>query len=552
MDFFDIGLTLALASCAVGVLWRVSRWSGKWSAGTTKPSSCFSAMPWYLRVARAVWAFVLDALFLARTGRTSRLRWLAHCLVFYGFMGLLLFHAMDDTITAKFFPAYEPTLDPWQFLRNLFGAMTLTGLALMTCRRVMLYKLRALTRFQDWAAILIVACIIVSGFFLEASKIISPAVFDRMLYEYFVPEDGTDVTALKAYWAQEYGVVFSERIPTDGVVLEHGARLDEESCADCHADTSSAFVSRPLATALGPLTSALNTSRADEVFWYFHVLFCFIALAAFPFGKFFHPVSTPVNMVARLGRRDGAEVDRPTGLLRGLGMDACTRCGECSLHCSVAPVFAVLGNQNILPSEKLVSLKQFQSEKSLPGQSLEAFAEGSRICTECLRCTDICPSGINLQDLWIASREQLSEKISDPNDIIRQKTASQWALVFDEANGGSSILPPVAGLADNSESYWACVQCTTCTSVCPVVAVSEDPSRDLDLTPQQIMNLLRMGLKDQTLGARMVWSCTTCYKCQEHCPQNIRVADVLYELRNTVAARLRDTGNVNGGNGETK
>jgi heterodisulfide reductase subunit C len=95
------------------------------------------------------------------------------------------------------------------------------------------------------------------------------------------------------------------------------------------------------------------------------------------------------------------------------------------------------------------------------------------------------------------------------------------------------------GLADNRESFWACVQCTTCTSVCPVVAVSEDPSRDLDLLPQQVMNLLRMGLKDETLGARMIWSCTTCYKCQEHCPQDIRVADVLYELRNTAAARLR-------------
>jgi heterodisulfide reductase subunit C len=91
-------------------------------------------------------------------------------------------------------------------------------------------------------------------------------------------------------------------------------------------------------------------------------------------------------------------------------------------------------------------------------------------------------------------------------------------------------------------SFWACVQCTTCTSVCPVVAVCEDPTRDLDLAPQQIMNLLRMGLPDRAMGVRMVWSCTTCYKCQEHCPQNIRVADILYELRQAAAARLRHGG----------
>jgi heterodisulfide reductase subunit C len=37
----------------------------------------------------------------------------------------------------------------------------------------------------------------------------------------------------------------------------------------------------------------------------------------------------------------------------------------------------------------------------------------------------------------------------------------------------------------------------------------------------------------------MVWSCTTCYKCQEHCPQGMPVADILYELRQLGADILR-------------
>jgi len=546
MIFFDIGLTLALSICVIGIVYRVARWSGKWTSRTPHLSSGF-----FLWIVRAVKAVILDVLFLARSGRTSFLRWLAHSLVFFGFMGLLLFHAMDETVTATFFPFYESTLDPWQFLRNLFGAMTLVGLALMVYRRVRSTKLRLLTHFQDWAALLIIGCILLSGFLLEASKIMSPAVFDRMTDEYFVPGEVGDLTALKAYWAHEYGVVFSVEYPRDEETLELGASLDEDSCVDCHASTATAFVSRPLATALGPVAFALNTSRADQVFWYFHVIFCFIALAALPFGKFFHPVSTPINLVARQGRRDDLEEFQPSDVLRGVGMDACTRCGECSLHCSVAPAFTVLGNQNILPSEKLVSLKQFQTGEQMSQASLTAFSEGSRICTECLRCTDLCPSGINLQDLWIASKAQITKRAPSPNDLLRKKTAAQRARVFDDLCKSSSILPAVAGLADDSASYWACVQCTTCTSVCPVVAVCEDPSRDLDLLPQQIMNLLRMGLKEETLGARMVWSCTTCYKCQEHCPQNIRVADVLYELRNTVAARVRDGGASCEGNGES-
>ena len=86
------------------------------------------------------------------------------------------------------------------------------------------------------------------------------------------------------------------------------------------------------------------------------------------------------------------------------------------------------------------------------------------------------------------------------------------------------------------------MQCTICTSVCPVVAASPDPVEELEATPQQIMNLLRMGLIDQALGAGMVWSCATCYQCQENCPQNIPVADLLFELRNMAVARLNDLG----------
>jgi heterodisulfide reductase subunit C len=71
-----------------------------------------------------------------------------------------------------------------------------------------------------------------------------------------------------------------------------------------------------------------------------------------------------------------------------------------------------------------------------------------------------------------------------------------------------------------------------------VVAASDNPSKDLDMTPQQVMNLMRLELKEMALGCKMVWNCVTCYKCQEHCPQGVPVADVLYELRNEACRRL--------------
>ena len=45
------------------------------------------------------------------------------------------------------------------------------------------------------------------------------------------------------------------------------------------------------------------------------------------------------------------------------------------------------------------------------------------------------------------------------------------------------------------------------------------------------VNLLRLGLRELTLGSRMVWDCATCYQCQEHCPEGIRVADIMVDAR---------------------
>jgi heterodisulfide reductase subunit C len=39
-------------------------------------------------------------------------------------------------------------------------------------------------------------------------------------------------------------------------------------------------------------------------------------------------------------------------------------------------------------------------------------------------------------------------------------------------------------------------------------------------------------LKDLAFGSTMLWDCVTCYQCQEHCPQGVKVTDVLYELKN--------------------
>jgi heterodisulfide reductase subunit C len=108
--------------------------------------------------------------------------------------------------------------------------------------------------------------------------------------------------------------------------------------------------------------------------------------------------------------------------------------------------------------------------------------------------------------------------------------------------------PSYAPLSADRRTFARCVQCQTCTNVCPVVAHSVDAEHGVDLTPQKVMNLLRLGLGDLTLGSRMVWDCASCYQCQELCPEGIRVADIMLELRALAVHRL---GAVRGGREQT-
>ena len=85
------------------------------------------------------------------------------------------------------------------------------------------------------------------------------------------------------------------------------------------------------------------------------------------------------------------------------------------------------------------------------------------------------------------------------------------------------------------KTYAYCFSCENCTTVCPVVGNYENPQKTLGLLPHQIMRSVGLGIKDLATASSMLWDCTTCYQCQEHCPQGVKVTDVLYELKNQAA-----------------
>jgi heterodisulfide reductase subunit C len=114
-------------------------------------------------------------------------------------------------------------------------------------------------------------------------------------------------------------------------------------------------------------------------------------------------------------------------------------------------------------------------------------------------------------------------------DLMNRDTA----INLDSGNDNE----PQPSVTDNS--YAACFSCQSCTTVCPVVCSYDNPEQALGLLPHQIMCSLGLGLIEMASGAGMIWDCLTCYKCQENCPQQVEVCDILYRLKNVATAALR-------------
>jgi len=74
------------------------------------------------------------------------------------------------------------------------------------------------------------------------------------------------------------------------------------------------------------------------------------------------------------------------------------------------------------------------------------------------------------------------------------------------------------------EDLTACFQCAKCSAGCPV-------SDKVNIQIHEVMRMLVFGLKE-VLQTDMVWLCTTCYTCQERCPQGIDITDILFGLKN--------------------
>jgi heterodisulfide reductase subunit C/nitrate reductase gamma subunit len=564
--FFGIAIIVFL----VGLFLRLNEWFSKGirhpgnglsvsdriaSAGKGLFSTLLSG-----KLVQVISTFFTDVLFQKRLLSKNIMRWVAHTLIFTGFIFLLFMHGLGTGVSEFFFSDYYSTLQPYLSLRNLFALMVLIGICIAVYRRVTDKPRRVKSLSSDWAALLFVGAIIITGMLLESSKISSYSYFQGMVEEYGDVADEEEALALETYWAAEHGLVSANVTkPFDSAVVEQGREISGNSCIECHAPTSGAFVSYSLAKMIGPVISGGVT-----LFFYLHLLTCFAFLAWLPFSKMFHIIAVPISLLINgvMGFKEPAESGANVLNRQMIGLSACTHCGSCSELCSSLMFYESFQNNFILPSEKVQFLKKIAAGEEVDAATLKQLQKGLYICTSCDRCSTVCPSGINLRELFTTSRYHLLAK-GIPEPSILSHFSFPLALAQNFVDDHLKALKKVEQLFKESfkklsdmttltlarpaevgnTSYQSCYSCQRCTNICPVVRLYDNPEEELDMLPHQIIFSLGVGNKEIATGANMIWSCSTCYLCQEHCPNGVELTDIFYNLKNAAINKIETGGN---------
>ena len=85
----------------------------------------------------------------------------------------------------------------------------------------------------------------------------------------------------------------------------------------------------------------------------------------------------------------------------------------------------------------------------------------------------------------------------------------------------------------SGQNLLACYQCGKCSAGCPAVS-------EMDILPNQIIRFAQLGLKDELLQCKSIWTCASCFTCNSRCPKGINIAEVIEALRQILLRKRQD------------
>ncbi len=79
----------------------------------------------------------------------------------------------------------------------------------------------------------------------------------------------------------------------------------------------------------------------------------------------------------------------------------------------------------------------------------------------------------------------------------------------------------------SGENVSECYQCGKCVATCPVAGF-------MDFPPREIMQMTKLGLKDEIFRSNSTWFCLTCSACSGRCPREIDIPKVMESIRHMI------------------
>ncbi len=160
--------------------------------------------------------------------------------------------------------------------------------------------------------------------------------------------------------------------------------------------------------------------------WWSHALLAFVFIAAVPYAKPFHMISSFANVVTHdemAGQRlpgipadfehTNAESIDDFTWKELLDQDACTKCGRCS---SVCPAKA--SGRPLDPRDVILDLKAYRESLDAGGEERPIVADGGSVidtetmesCMACMACMDACPVDIEHLNSFTRMNRQMTDE----------------------------------------------------------------------------------------------------------------------------------------------
>ncbi len=181
---------------------------------------------------------------------------------------------------------------------------------------------------------------------------------------------------------------------------------------------------------------------------------------------------------------------------KGDDLYACSRCGTCL---SICPVYKNTLDEAVSPRGKLSLIEAVANKKI----GFTAKLSGKiYTCTMCNYCTNECPSGVKVSELFKTVRQDLvnDEKYPEILDIFKEKIERAYNITFDTNQGRLDWLKqvPDVDVADYLKDTAEVVYFVGC--------VSSFSPRSFAI-PRSIVNIFKKSGVDFTLLGEDEWCC---------------------------------------------